>query len=114
MILLGLSISIASLLTACSPSDSGNAVTKISIYKDGGVIVSGFRTDPNNLRIALDRAREKKATVWLYVEPGNGVGSSIASTVLHRLSSTGMTYLLFTGDDFSEYFGPDGKRVRLH
>ena len=113
-LLVGASLCLACLLTACSPSDSGTAVTKISIYRDGGVIVSGFRTDPTNLRIALDRARDKKATVWLYIEPGSGVGSAVASTVLHRLSSAGMTYVLFTGDDFNEYFGPDGKRMRRH
>ena len=89
-------------LGGCGASDPGSAIVKISIYKDGGLIVSGFRTDPDKFDVAVTRMKEKHTTVWLYDEPVKGVGTLIERNVRAQLSDAGIPCVTYADDGFTQ------------
>lgn len=88
-------------LAGCGRSEPAAAIVKISIYRDGGLIVSGFRTDPDKFSAAVTRMGEKQTTVWLYDEPGPGVGAAIDRSVRAQLAAADIPYRIYTDEGFT-------------
>ena len=102
VILLGALVVAMPALGGCGGSDQDAATVKISIYKDGGLIVSGFRTDPTKFDVAVARMKEKKTTVWLYDEPAKGIGTAIERNVRAQLAQAGIPVRIYADEGFTQ------------